>query len=134
MKYSVPNARCPTWLDSAKNGPSTSIWVLWARIAAVLASRCALASTSVVTSSSGTPKGRSSAESAPKKFVWPLALRASIPACRTDFGNAVQYSLAACHTSPSSGAYAGSPAASKAATVTRWACTWSGWPYPPLLS
>ena len=43
-------------------------------------------------------------------------------------GNAVQYSLSVVHDSPSSGAYAGSAAASTAATVTRWACTWSGWP------
>ena len=51
-----------------------------------------------------------------------------MPACSTLLGIAVQYSFAACQGSPSSGAYAGSAAASNAATVTRCAWMWSGWP------
>ena len=31
LKNSVPHARFPTLLDSAKNGPSTVTWVRWAR-------------------------------------------------------------------------------------------------------
>src|SRR5690606_24149256 len=38
-KCSCPQMACPTLSDNAKNGPFTSIWVAWARMAATLASR-----------------------------------------------------------------------------------------------
>ena len=57
----TPPSRC--WFDSAKNGPSTAIWVACARIAAIFWSRCARPSISVVTSSSSTTNGMSSTDS-----------------------------------------------------------------------
>jgi signal transduction histidine kinase/DNA-binding response OmpR family regulator len=94
----------PDVVRQREEGPSTAICVLCARIAATLASRWSRASTSVVTTSSGTPKGRSVALSTPKKSVSPLSRSRSMPACRNERGTAVQYSLLACQGSPASGA------------------------------
>ena len=63
----------PTPSARAKNGPSTAIWVAWARIASILASKKSVPSTLVVTRSSGVPMGSSSALviSSPQKLVSP---------------------------------------------------------------
>ncbi len=112
--------------DSAKNGPSTAIWVACARIAARFCSANAVPSTALVTTSSGLPSGSSSADSTPSKNVWsPAARSASIPRCSTDFGTTAQYTFATVHGSPPS---PGSAARSTAAMATRWAMMWSGWP------
>ena len=86
----MPNACCPTLSDSAKNGPSTAIWVACARIAATLRVEVVagvdLGRDLLVRVAEGQVVGAVDAE----EVASPGSLSWSMPACSTLFGMAVQ--------------------------------------------
>lgn len=86
------NSGCARSLERAKTGPSTAIWVAWARMAAAFAAtKVSLASISVVIRSSATTPGTSPGEATAGKGTPPPAARSRAkPSSTTERGTRFQ--------------------------------------------